>query len=245
MLSRMAFIIIQLIENRWKNYSSYIPQLIIKPFQGRVTATTFILDKPQCLFDRTSTNNVWLFVANKTVQLDNNQLSKSAPYSSFSSLGYYRTLRTVEKTFPCNDVANYIRVGSETSCSDSDNCNGPLISPGPYRVKFVVLDSNGALVDQTGWSGPITLHQGKRASSIDTWPGGRSGGMIVITSILSILLATFLVCLIGTFIVGRKNIICCKRTEEIENTVPQVVNMKNYKTHHAPENTDLCSQPVA
>ncbi|KAG9462190.1 hypothetical protein GDO78_014755 [Eleutherodactylus coqui] len=258
------------------DYSSYIPQLIIKPFQGRVTATTFILDKPQCLFDRTSTNNVWLFVANKTgkellralkrtrmqsfkklkcsitfiiffhlVQLDNNQLSKSAPYSSFSSLGYYRTLRTVEKTFPCNDVANYIRVGSETSCSDSDNCNGPLISPGPYRVKFVVLDSNGALVDQTGWSGPITLHQGKRASSIDTWPGGRSGGMIVITSILSILLATFLVCLIGTFIVGRKNIICCKRTEEIENTVPQVVNMKNYKTHHAPENTDLCSQPVA
>ncbi|XP_069829072.1 uroplakin-3b-like [Dendropsophus ebraccatus] len=226
--------------------ADYIPQLADNSVQGRVTATTFILVKPQCYFNQGSAFNVWVIVANSTAQLDNAALSKSAPYSSFSSSGYYRTLRMTADSYPCNSVADYLRVGSDLSCFDNDNCNGPLTSPGPYRVKFVVLNAANTLVDQTSWSAPITLRQGKTSAIIDTWPGRRSGGMIVITTILSILLASFLLCLIGTFIVGRENVICCK-TEKKELTVPPPVNIKDYKTHIAPENPDfdLYSNPKA
>ncbi|XP_075706538.1 uroplakin-3b [Rhinoderma darwinii] len=225
--------------------SYYTPQLTISPLQGRVTVSTFILDNPQCLFDRTSSNVVWLIVANQTVILSDSDFTKSAPYSSFERLGYYRTLNNIESSYPCNSEPQYIRVGNDYPCTGPDNCNGPLTSPGPYRVKFVVITSASTVMNQTQWSYPITLRQGKMASGIDTWPGGRSGGMIVITSILSILLATFLVCLIGTFIVGRKNLTCCKKNEKIESTIPQALNMKNYKTHHAPENTSIYSEPMA
>lgn len=44
---------------------------------------------------------------------------------------------------------------------------------------------------------------GKDPAGIDTWPGGRSGCMIVITSILSVLLALVVAALIGAFIIGR------------------------------------------
>ncbi|PIN97767.1 hypothetical protein AB205_0218770 [Aquarana catesbeiana] len=40
---------------------------------------------------------------------------------------------------------------------------------------------------ETDWSPPITTNRGQDPGSIDLWPGGRSGGMIVITSILSVL----------------------------------------------------------
>ncbi|XP_073427621.1 uroplakin-3b-like [Dendrobates tinctorius] len=227
------------------DFTSYIPQLASTSLQGRLTATTFILSKPKCIFNSGTTNNVWIVIANNTVQLSNNNLiNKGATYSTFETLGYYHTLTATENSYSCDNIAEYIQIGTDTSCFDNfDSCNKPLTSPGPYRVIFVVMDSTGAFVDKTGWSGPITLRQGKASSVIDTWPGGRSGGMIVITSILSILLATFLVCLIGTLIMGRQNIICCKKTEKIEHPVPQPQNLKNYKTHHAPEHAEIYSQP--
>ncbi|XP_044141542.1 uroplakin-3b [Bufo gargarizans] len=218
------------------DYSFYTPQLTAKSLTGKITATTFVLDKPQCVF--TSNNAVWLIVANSTVAagLKDTQLSTAPFYSLSASSAYYRILGDSESTYPCNNEAQFIRVGNDTSCSGTSNCNGPLPSPGQYQVKFVVVNPNMDLVDQTSWSPIIRLSQGKVSSSIDTWPGRRSGGMIVITSILSILLATFVVCLIGTFIVGRKNIICCKKTENIEYPVPQALDMKDYKTHNIPKN---------
>ncbi|KAM4048233.1 uroplakin-3b-like isoform 1-T2 [Anomaloglossus baeobatrachus] len=229
------------------DYTSYIPQLASTSLQGRLTATTFILSKPKCIFNSAPTNNVWIVIANDGVQLnDSNLINKDAMFSTFSTLGYYHTLTATVQSYTCDNNPEYIRIGSDTSCfANSDSCNPPLTLPGPYRVIFVVLNSTGALVDKTGWSGPITLRQGKSSSVLDTWPGRRSGGMIVITSILSVLLATFLVCLIGTFIVGRQNLICCKKTEKRENPIPQVQNLKNYKTHHAPDNTELYVEPKA
>ncbi|KAM3936098.1 uroplakin-3b [Leptodactylus fuscus] len=218
-------------------YYTYKPRLTTNSVQGRLTATTFILEKPQCLFDVTTSNNVWLIVANKTVQLNSNSLTNSAPRPKFQTSGYYWTLPTPENKYTCNNVADFIRVGDETSCSDKDICNAPLPSPGPYRVMFVVLNGN-SLVYNSEWSDLITLRQGKAASLIDTWPGGRSGGMIVLTSILSVLLATFLVCLIGTFIVGRR---IKKNPDSVP--VPPVQATKNYATHHAPENPNIYSVP--
>lgn len=37
----------------------------------------------------------------------------------------------------------------------------------------------------------------------NVWPSGRSGGMIVVTSILSVLLAILLICLITALVFGR------------------------------------------
>ncbi|XP_063813236.1 uroplakin-3b [Pseudophryne corroboree] len=230
--------------------SSYIPQLTNSPIPGRVTATTLALDTPQCLFNQSSTNTVWLIVANSTVaaQLNNTSLAIPVPYSPLISQGYYRTLGKAENTFPCLNSAQYIRVGDDTACSDPSNCNGPLPSPGSYQVKFIVLNSAGMLSDQTSWSGVISLHQGKSSSIIDTWPGGRSGAMIVITSILSILLAAFLACLIGVFIVGRKGTgkPISKTVETTEKPVKtQEIDLKDYRMHHAQPESTIYDQPIA
>ncbi|XP_040278214.1 uroplakin-3b [Bufo bufo] len=215
------------------DYSFYTPQLTAKSLPGKITATTFVLDKPRCVFNKTSNDAVWLIVANSAVvgELTDIKLSDIPLYSLSATSSYYRILGDSESTYPCNNEAEFIRVGNDASCFGISNCNGPLLFPGQYQVKFIVVNSIGVRVDQTSWSPIITLSQGKASSSIDTWPGRRSGGMIVITSILSILLATFVVCLIGTFIVGRKNIICCKKTENKEYPVPQALNMKDYRTH--------------
>ncbi|XP_071992436.1 uroplakin-3b-like [Engystomops pustulosus] len=216
------------------DYTYYIPQLVPTSLQGRLTTTTFTLESPKCLFKQMSTNTVWLLVANKIV--DTTKLTIPAPYSSFASNGYYLTLNATESSYNCDNNASYIRVGSDTSCSTPNTCNGPLASTGKYIVKFVVLDINNKIVDETGWSGVITLRQGKASSVIDTWPGRRSGGMIVLTSILSVLLAFILVGLIGAFILGSKHV--------KPDTVAPPVATKNYETHYASEKKNTYSEPL-
>ncbi|KAI6079929.1 Uroplakin-3a [Aix galericulata] len=67
-------------------------------------------------------------------------------------------------------------------------CNPPLAPDTTYRFKYVLVDnSEGMVKDQTLWSDPIKTRRAKLPMKIDTWPGRRSGGMIVITSILSVL----------------------------------------------------------
>ncbi|NXH22092.1 UPK3A protein, partial [Bucco capensis] len=93
------------------------------------------------------------------------------------------------------------RVGDDGSCLYDPNflaiCNPPLAADTTYRFKYVLVDSNEGIVkDQTLWSDPIKTRRVKLPLKIDTWPGRRSGDMIVITSILSVLvfllLAAFL-----------------------------------------------------
>ncbi|XP_054856786.1 uroplakin-3a [Eublepharis macularius] len=92
-------------------------------------------------------------------------------------------------------LAQYlIRVGDDSACLYDPNfleaCNPPLSEDTSYRFKFVLVDkTSGAMKDQTLWSDPIKTNKLKQSSSIDTWPGRRSGGMIVITSVLSVLMS--------------------------------------------------------
>ncbi|KAM9203613.1 uroplakin-3a [Mergus octosetaceus] len=85
------------------------------------------------------------------------------------------------------------RVGDDGTCLYDPNflgvCNPPLAPDTTYRFKYVLVDnSEGMVKDQTLWSDPIkTRRVSKLPMKIDTWPGRRSGGMIVITSILSVL----------------------------------------------------------
>ncbi|XP_035744444.1 uroplakin-3a [Egretta garzetta] len=84
------------------------------------------------------------------------------------------------------------RVGNDGTCLYDPNflavCNPPLAPDTTYRFKYVLLDSTeGIMKDQTLWSDPIKTRRVKIPLKIDTWPGRRSGDMIVITSILSVL----------------------------------------------------------
>ncbi|NXM75451.1 UPK3A protein, partial [Serilophus lunatus] len=94
------------------------------------------------------------------------------------------------------------RVGDDSTCLYDPNfldvCNPPLTPDTTYRFKYVLIDSTEGIVkDQSLWSDPIRTRRVKLPLRIDTWPGPRSGGMVVITSILSVLmfllLAGFLV----------------------------------------------------
>ncbi|XP_074247082.1 uroplakin-3a isoform X3 [Saimiri boliviensis] len=85
--------------------------------------------------------------------------------------------------------AYLVRVGVNRTCLWDPNfqglCNPPLSAATEYRFKYVLVNmSTGLVEDQTLWSDPIRTNQLTPYSAIDTWPGRRSGGMIVITSIL-------------------------------------------------------------
>ncbi|NWU84976.1 UPK3A protein, partial [Onychorhynchus coronatus] len=85
------------------------------------------------------------------------------------------------------------RVGDDGACLHDPNfldvCNPPLAPDTTYRFKYVLIDSTeGTVKDQTLWSDGIKTRRVKLPLQVDTWPGRRSGAMIVITSILSVLL---------------------------------------------------------
>ncbi|XP_066217390.1 uroplakin-3a [Saccopteryx leptura] len=107
---------------------------------------------------------------------------------------------------PCSDLPNLdavgdvsqaseilnaylIRVGTNGTCLSDPNfqglCNPPLSPATAYRFKYVLVNMSTGLVQaHTLWSDPIWTNQLSPHLAIDTWPGRRSGGMIVITSIL-------------------------------------------------------------
>ncbi|XP_020833126.1 uroplakin-3a [Phascolarctos cinereus] len=102
-----------------------------------------------------------------------------------------------------------VRVGDNTYCLLDPNfegtCNPPLVRATEYRFKYVLVNtSSGFVEDQTLWSQPIQTNQISPYLEIDTWPGRRSGAMIVITSILSslvfFLLLGFVAAVIFSFV---------------------------------------------
>ncbi|XP_066431716.1 uroplakin-3b-like isoform X1 [Eleutherodactylus coqui] len=194
--------------------SIYIPQ-VTKDIIGNITHETFVLVQPNCIFNQYITTNVWLVIAlNKSFSsLNDSDLGTPVPYSSYRNghHEYYHTLLLSAGQYPCsttNSTLNVIQIGSET-CKEKF-CNGPLSNNQTYRVRFVLLNSTG-IFDKTQWSNEMILQQDKPFQESIIWPSGRSGGMIVLTSILSVLLAILLVCLIAALVFGSRDI-CWKRT---------------------------------
>ncbi|XP_053311929.1 uncharacterized protein LOC128473701 [Spea bombifrons] len=187
--------------------TSYVPQVTGHSVRGNITATTFVLDLPQCIFNGYNASDVWLVIAENSVAgaLTDEQLSIPVQYSSSKAQGYYHFQPLSASNYPCSDSFSFTRVGDDARCTNSDYCNGPLNTSLSYSVKFVAWKADTAVVG-TKWSPKIKLMAGKDPSTIDTWPGRRSGGMIVITSILSILLAAFLACLIASVIIRSGNL---------------------------------------
>ncbi|KAM9388099.1 uroplakin-3a [Phaethornis superciliosus] len=85
------------------------------------------------------------------------------------------------------------RVGDDGTCFYNSNFlavyHPPLAPDTTYRFKYMLVDSTeGVMKDQTLWSDPIKTRKVKLPMKIATWPGHRSGGMTVFTSVLSVLL---------------------------------------------------------
>ncbi|XP_027718038.1 uroplakin-3b [Vombatus ursinus] len=221
----------------------YTPQISPHALEGKVTSATFSLDQPRCIFmeHASSTDTIWLVVAfsNATKDFQNPETAAEIPsYTRLPMSFYYMTLKLSPDHYPCKeeDIA-ILRVGSDTRClrnPSQEYCNAPLLDPGPYSVKFLVMDNNTQPKAETRWSNPITLNQGRDPRSIDTWPSRRSGCMIVITSILS----TFAVLLVLAFFIASTVQFSSLWWPE-EPPPPEQLRVdsfvgKRYMTHHIP-----------
>ncbi|CAH2222590.1 Hypothetical predicted protein [Pelobates cultripes] len=222
------------------NSSNYIPQITLKPVLGKVTATTFVLDIPQCVFSDYAGSDIWLVIAKQDVALtlSDSALANKRTYNSFFGNGYYHIQPYSGITYPCSNDFNYTRVGNGDSCNEIEFCNGPLNSSLAYRVKFIRLNGT-TLLNSTQWSAVISLMTARNRATIDTWPGRRSGGMIVITTILSICIAVFLAGLIATFIVGSKGHLTHKTVEKIEVPLSEEIKFNDYQGHSADYETNI------
>lgn len=228
----------------------YTPQITSGDLEGKVTATTFSLEQPRCVLDRhaNATDTIWLVVAFSNASRDFQNPQTLAEIPAFPRLltdGYYMTLPLSLDQLPCKDLVggssiHVLRVGNDPNCladfHQPSYCNAPVPGLGPYRVKFLLMDSRGSPWAQTRWSDPITLHQGKSPGSIDTWPGRRSGDMIVISSILSSLAGLLLLTFLAASTVRFSSLWWPEEMPE-QLRIGSFMG-KRYMTHHIPPSED-------
>ncbi|KAG3259838.1 uroplakin 3B [Ictidomys tridecemlineatus] len=230
----------------------YKPQITAWNLEGKVTATTFSLEQPRCVFDghANAKDTIWLVVAftNASRDFRNPQTLADIPVSPrMLTDRHYMTLPLSLDQLPCEDPVGVsgssplLRVGNDFGCHQQPYCNVPLPGPGPYSVKFLLMDVGGAPTAETEWSDPITLHQGKAPSSIDTWPGRRSGCMIVIASILSSLAGLLLLAFLAASTVRFSSLWWPKEAPE-HLRIGSFMG-KRYVTHHIPP-SEAATLPV-
>ncbi|XP_013923965.1 PREDICTED: uroplakin-3b-like [Thamnophis sirtalis] len=189
---------------------NYVPHLTSEEMEGKITTSTFALQQPRCVFNKlvNATDVIWLVVAlsDAIKSFKAPKTPEALPYQSFRKNYFYMTLNTTVSNYPCPEKSNDItilRVGSETECvvdPSRPDCNGPLAGPGPYRVRFLAMNSTGVIIKESKWSDPIRLIQGRNPDRIVVKPRRRRTETNVIISILSILSAILLAALIAAFI---------------------------------------------
>ncbi|NXQ11799.1 UPK3B protein, partial [Peucedramus taeniatus] len=225
----------------------YVPRLPPMALLGKVTATTFALERPLCVFDghADASDSVWLAVAfaNASAAFRNPQSrAEVPPYQQLLTARSYMTLETAAAAYSCSCSAPsppVLRVGGDTACRDQgrhDPCNGPLPSPGPYRVKFLLMGCRGPKAE-TRWSEPILLSTAASPSTIDPAPARRGSTVVVIASILASLgavLATAVLGALGATVWGS----LCHRGLGIDAFI-----RRSYRTHHIPPGPPLPLSP--
>ncbi|KFW86385.1 Uroplakin-3b, partial [Manacus vitellinus] len=123
-----------------------------------------------------------------------------------------------------------LRVGGDTACKDQgrqDPCNGPLPSPGPYRVKFLLMGCHGPKAE-TRWSDPILLRRAISPSTIDPVPTRRGSDVVVIASLLASLGTALATAVLGAL--GAK--VWCSLCQRDLGT--STFTRRSYRTHHIP-----------
>ncbi|XP_034276800.1 uroplakin-3b-like [Pantherophis guttatus] len=217
----------------------YTPHLTSEEMEGKITASTFALQQPRCVFNKVvdPADVIWLVVAlsEAVKSFKNPKTPGDLPYQSFAKNYFYMTLNTTVSNYPCpeksDDIA-ILRVGSETECVVDlwrPDCNGPLPGPGPYRVRFLAINSTGVVVKESKWSDPITLIRGRNPDRIVAKPRRRRTETNVIITILSILSAILVAALIAAFIYKYSNI--CDKPMSADFVGIQDPTIVRYTTH--------------
>uniref|UniRef100_S4RHN9 Uncharacterized protein n=1 Tax=Petromyzon marinus TaxID=7757 RepID=S4RHN9_PETMA len=90
------------------------------------------------------------------------------------------------------------RLGGDPACATgiADDpaalvCNGPLWNGTAYRVKYIYSIHFNSY-RETPWSDPISTKPVVSVEQIHVWPGKRTGGMVVVTSVLCSILFVLL-----------------------------------------------------
>ncbi|XP_075296408.1 uroplakin-3b-like protein 1 isoform X2 [Opisthocomus hoazin] len=218
---------------------AYAPTLAEETLGGLTTTSTFTLEQPRCVFTEVRDDAIiWLVVAvPEAVPSFNDSVEPGTPERAFqrfpAGAPAYMTLNTTLPNYPCPKPTGEItvlRVGSETACAGSETrptCNGPLPGPGPYRVKFLVLEGSEPVAETT-WSKPITLRTARQPGSIPAAGSGRSAAMIALTAILSILFAVLLAGLVAMLVFWGSDAYGGSSTF----SKPEAVTVQRYNTHH-------------
>ncbi|NWS06147.1 UPK3B protein, partial [Motacilla alba] len=214
----------------------YVPQVPPTALLGKVTATTFALERPRCVFDghADASDAVWLAVAfaNASAAFRNPRCRAEVPrYEQLPAARSYMTLETAAAAFSCSAPSSpVLRVGGDTACREQgrqDPCNGPLPSPGPYRVKFLLMGCRGPKAE-TRWSEPILLRTAVSPSTIEPAPARRGSAVLVIASILASLGAVLATAVLGAL--GAK----VWGSLRPQGLGTDAFIRRSYRTHHIP-----------
>ncbi|NXC68384.1 UPK3B protein, partial [Anhinga anhinga] len=214
----------------------YVPRVPPAMLPGKLTATTFALEKPCCIFDRHAniSDTIWLVVAfaNASAAFRNPPSRADVPlYERLATTHSYMTLEMAAAAYACSAPSPAIlRVGGDTACGGQggrDPCNGPLPSPGPYRVKFLVMGCHGPKAE-TRWSDPILLRRASNPSAIDPMPTRRGSDAVVIASILASLGAALAVAVLSAMGAEAWGSLCH------QDSGTGTFAHRSYKTHHIP-----------
>ncbi|NWX14893.1 UPK3B protein, partial [Aegotheles bennettii] len=214
----------------------YVPCVPPAALPGKLTATTFALEKPCCIFTghADTSDTVWLVVAfaNASATFRNPPSRADVPpYEQLPTAHSYMTLETAAATYACSVPSpGVLRVGGDTACGGQggrDPCNGPLPSPGPYRVKFLVMGCHGPKAE-TRWSDPILLRRASSPSTIDPSPTRRGSHVAIITSILASLGAALAMAMLSAMGVEVWRSLCHR------DLGTSVFSHRSYRTHHVP-----------
>uniref|UniRef100_UPI00398F6846 uroplakin-3a-like isoform X1 n=2 Tax=Pristiophorus japonicus TaxID=55135 RepID=UPI00398F6846 len=227
---------------------NFKPEIPSTPdLQALRTATTVTLTKPICVFADGDVVDVFGVQTNakpipneigssrvSTYQQTNG--GKTGPYRAASfDIPTCTSAPFVVSTVPAQireAINQYLfRVGNDAQCLSQisnlpENCNAPLNAHAQYRFKYAVRNiSTNTFINETLWSDSITLLQAPEPTVIDTWPGKRTGGMVVITTILVILLSLLLCVFVALLIY----LLCLKEGSPV---VEQQPIPRSYLSHH-------------
>ncbi|XP_072125505.1 uroplakin-3a-like [Mobula birostris] len=238
------------------NFKPEIP--LTTSFRGLRTATTVTLSKPVCVF--LGGDIVEVFGVQSTAPSIKNKIGNSKVKSYQESRGGelepYHAGRfgiplCTSPPFRINanpvlspaEIDSYLfRAGNDVQClkkidNGSGICNAPLNGKASYRFKFALRNSTThSIVSETLWSEPISLIQASDYRVINTQIGYRTGGMVVITTILVILLflilCAFVISLVISYMNGEgpaieqqpipKTYVAHHRNEDYAETLPTV-----------------------
>ncbi|NWS52982.1 UPK3B protein, partial [Chunga burmeisteri] len=216
----------------------YVPRVSPAALPGKLTATTFALERPCCIFDRhaNASDTVWLVVAfaNASDAFRNPPSWADVPlYERLPFAHSYMTLETAAAAYACSAPSPAVlRVGDDTACGGQggrDPCNGPLPSPGPYRVKFLVMGCHGPKAE-TRWSDPILLRRADSPCTIDPAPARRGSDVVVIASILASLGAVLAAAVLSAVGYGG----CAWGSLCRRDSGTSAFARRSYRTHHIP-----------